>query len=98
MSRRAPENHKLRKHPVSKKSIDFILEFSEKNIENVQVFVGEFTELVSTYKLNNIYYKEHPTNLHYQGIEEPRDWMFDVKGFYRSFFAFWKKCKKQLRY
>ena len=86
------------KYPVSNKSIDFILEFSEKNIENVQVFVGEFNELVSTHKLKNICYKEHPTNLHYQGTEEPRDWMFDEKGFYRSFFAFWKKCKKQLRY
>ncbi len=82
-------------HPVSQKSIDFILALS-KNIENMQVFVGEFKELVAMYPLNTISYKEHPLNLHYQGIEEERDWLFSVKGYYPSFFSFWKKCKKEL--
>ncbi|WP_344785850.1 hypothetical protein [Postechiella marina] len=35
-------------------------------------------------------------NNHYKGTETPRDWMFNVKGYYPSFFSFWKKCKKEL--
>ena len=85
----------FKQYPVSKKSIDFILDLS-KNIDNIQIYVGEFEELMSSYKLNSIYYKEHPLNNHYKGIEEPRDWMFAVKGYYPSFFAFWKKCKKEI--
>lgn len=84
-------------YPVGKKSIDFILALS-KNIEGIQVFVGSFASLMKTYSLSLIYYKEHPLNQHYMGIEEPRDWMFDVKGYYPSFFNFWKKCKKQMDY
>jgi deoxyribodipyrimidine photo-lyase len=42
---------------------------------------------------NKIIFKEHPLNRHYTGIEEPRDWMFDVHGYNKSFFAFWKQCE-----
>ena len=85
-------------YPVSKKSIDFIVQFSELNIENIQIYVGEFHELISDFEHGGIYYKEHPLSVHYEGNEEQRDWMFDVKGYYPSFFAFWKKCKKQLKF
>jgi len=88
----------FKKYPVSKKSIDFILAFSELNIDNIQVYVGEFNELISDYKLTHIHYKEHPLNSHYKGQEDSRDWMFNVEGYYPSFFSFWKKCKKQLIY
>jgi deoxyribodipyrimidine photo-lyase len=37
-------------------------------------------------------------NSNYRGTEHSRDWMFDIKGFHSSFFGFWKKAKKQLRY
>ncbi|WP_436515392.1 FAD-binding domain-containing protein [Ekhidna sp. To15] len=84
------------KYPVSKKSIEFTLNLSE-NINGIQVFVGEFQDLKVKYELNQIIFKEHPLN-HYQGIEEPRDWMFNVTGYYRSFFAFWKKCKRNSRH
>jgi len=84
-------------YPVSKKTIDFTLDLA-KNIDGIQVYVGEFKDLVSAYQLNQVYFKEHPLNTHFEGIEEPRDWMFEVQGYYRSFFAFWKKCKKQLTY
>lgn len=84
-------------YPVSKKTIDFIIGLS-KNIENIQLFVGEFNELKSLYNLENSYYKEHPLNNHYQGIEDQRDWLFSVKGFFPSFFAFWKKCKKEITF
>jgi deoxyribodipyrimidine photo-lyase len=92
-------------YPVSQKTIDFIINISEENIANIQIYIGEFNDLITKYKFEsasgmarNIHYKEHPLNNHYEGIEEPREWMFDVKGYYPSFFAFWKKCKKQLTY
>jgi deoxyribodipyrimidine photo-lyase len=82
-------------YPVSQMTIDFVLALS-KNIHNVQVYVGEFMELKKLHNLQSVYYKEHPLNGKYVGIEDPRDWMFSVKGYYPSFFAFWKKCKKEL--
>jgi deoxyribodipyrimidine photo-lyase len=83
------------RYPISQKSLDFMLALTG-NITGIQVYVGEFSELVSAYDLRTAIYKEHPLNAHYKGIEEPRDWMFDVKGCYPSFFAFWKKCRKEL--
>ncbi len=82
------------KYPVSEKSIDFCIQFSKENIPNVQVMVAEFNDLQTKVK-NTIFFKEHPLNK-YLGIEEPRDWMFNVKGAYSSFFGFWKKCQKEL--
>jgi deoxyribodipyrimidine photo-lyase len=87
----------FKKYPVSQKTINFILALS-KNISQLQVYVGEFDDLVSSYSFTKMYFKEHPLNKHYIGIEEPRDFIFDVQGYYPSFFAFWKKCKKQLTY
>lgn len=85
-------------YPISQQTIDFVLKISKENIANIQIYVGEFDALVTEYNFGKIYYKEHPINNHYKGIEVPRDWMFDVKGYYPSFFSFWKKCKKQLTY
>lgn len=83
------------KYPIAQNSINFMLGLS-KNISNIQVLVGEFSELKDQYGLSEIIYKEHPLN-NYIGKEEPRDWMFSVTGYYRSFFAFWKKCRKELK-
>ncbi|MCH2229498.1 MAG: deoxyribodipyrimidine photolyase [Crocinitomicaceae bacterium] len=88
----------FKSYPVSQKSIDFIVQFSELNIDNIQVYVGEFSELISDFKHKNIYYKEHPLNAHYEGHEEPRESLCNVQGDYTSFFSFWKNCKKQLKY
>ena len=85
----------FRKYPISKKTLDFVLALAQ-NIAGIQVYVGEFDALVAEYNLEKIRYKEHPLNKHYKGIKEERDWMFSVQGYYPSFFAFWKKCKKEL--
>jgi deoxyribodipyrimidine photo-lyase len=87
----------FKQYPVSQKTIDFIIDLS-KNIENMQLYVGEFNELTTAYKFGSIYYKEHPLNKHYKGIEDKRDWIFSVRGYYPSFFAFWKKCKKEIAF
>lgn len=85
----------FKQYPVSKKSIDFVLKLAG-NIDHIQIYVGEFKELVEDYDLKRIVFKEHPLNGHYQGEAEDRDWMFSVQGYYPSFFKFWKQCKKEL--
>lgn len=84
------------KYPVAQKNIEFILAIAA-NIKNIQVFVGEFDELVRLYPNQVIYYKEHPLNKHYEGVEDPREWMSSVKGYFPSFFGFWKKVKKEIK-
>jgi deoxyribodipyrimidine photo-lyase len=86
----------FQKHPVSQRSLDFAIDLS-KNISNIKVFVGEYEELLQQMAAAQIVYKEHPLNPHYQGTEEPREWMSNVQGYFPSFFGFWKKCKKELR-
>ncbi len=82
-------------YPISQQSLQFALELA-RNIPDIQVYVGSIDELVQTYELKEIRYKEHPLNTHYSGTESPRDWMFSVTGYFPSFFAFWKKCKKEI--
>lgn len=84
------------KHPISSKCIDFALALAQ-NISGLQYYQGSFQQLRDTYKLKETIYKEHPLNSNYHGTEDSRDWMFDVKGYYPSFFAFWKKCKKEIK-
>ena len=83
-------------YPISQNSVDFMLGLG-KNIKDLQVFVGSFSQLQQHCGASEIHFKEHPFNEHYRGIEHERDWMFNVEGYYRSFFAFWKKCQKELK-
>lgn len=87
----------FRRYPVSPFVIDFLLRLS-KNINGLQIFVGEFAELIRDHSPKDVRFKEHPLNRHYVGTEESREWMFEVTGDHRSFFAFWKKCEKQLSF
>ncbi len=87
----------FKKYPVSDKTVKFILDLS-KNIEGIRVFSGEFQELQYSYGIGKTVFKEHPTNEHYVGIKEERNWMFSVQGYFPSFFAFWKRCKKELKW
>ena len=82
-------------HPITQKALDFAIALTD-NIPGIEIFVGEFSDLGLNAK--QIIYKEHPTNDHYQGVEEPREWLSTVSGYFPSFFGFWKKCKKQLEY
>lgn len=82
------------KYPVSQKSIDFCLALAHENLPGIQVWTAEFSELKEKFS-GEIFFKEHPLN-EYSGTEDPRDWMTSVNGAYPSFFAFWKKCRKEL--
>lgn len=85
-------------YPVSQKCLDFALALS-KNIEHLQVFVGSFKVLKGNWDLKDIHYKEHPLNFGYSGIEEPRNWIAEeIRGYFPSFFAYWKKVGKVLHY
>ena len=81
------------KYPIGEKAMNFMLSLS-KNILSIQIFVGEFDEL----KTGNskVYFKQHPLNYNYKGIEDSREWMSNVNGYYPSFFGFWNKVKKEI--
>lgn len=83
-------------YPVSKNVIDFIVDLS-KNINGIQIFIGEFNELLQHTDHAIIYFKKHPSCIHYKGIEESYDYMFpQVSGYFNSFFSYWKNCEKYL--
>ncbi len=83
------------KYPVSEKTIQFVMELAG-NIPSIQFFTGSFSELKAKLPETDVFFKEHPLNSHYIGKEQPRDWMTSVEGYFPSFFAFWKKAKKEL--
>jgi len=85
----------FQEYPVSENSMNFMLGLT-RNIPGLQVYVGEFDQLKRETGVEQIFYKEHPLNVNYQGTQDSRDWMFSVTGYYRSFFSFWKACKKEL--
>ena len=85
------------KYPVSDKCMQFFLQLAN-NIDGIQMYVGSFASLKSLGDSRTFYYKEHPDNLHYEGIEEDRIWLSSTTGWHRSFFSFWKKCKKELKF
>jgi len=87
------------KYPMSERCMQFALHLFE-NIAGGQVFVGSYEEFLTSFALNEnkLYFKEHPSTSHYRGNKDERDWMFSVKGYYPSFFAFWKRCKKEIGY
>lgn len=87
----------FKQFPVSDKVIAFILSLA-KNIEGIQVFTGEISDIPFINRVPAILSKEHPAFMHYPGQKEARDWMFpEVTGFYNSFFGFWKKCERILK-
>jgi deoxyribodipyrimidine photo-lyase len=83
-------------YPVSEKCIHFMLKLSE-NIEGIQVYIGTFQDFIIDYSPSGIYYKEHPLNKHYSGIEESRDWISPAtSSYFPSFSAYWKKAAKTI--
>ena len=83
------------KYPVSEKSVQFCIDLAKENIPNIQIYVGEFADLQRVADVKFIF-KEHPLNK-YEGIQDERDWISNVKGEYSSFFSFWRKVKKEIQ-
>ena len=83
-------------HPVSNLVIEFIVQLSN-NIDGIQIFFSDFSALQALSGSNKIYFKTHPTTLHYEGVGEKYDELFpEVIGYFPSFFAYWKKCARYL--
>ena len=83
--------------PVCDRTLKFALDLGS-NIPGLQVFVGEFDDLMRLSNSNNIRFKEHPLFNHYKGLQDDRDWMFpDVTAASGGFFGFWKKCERRLQ-
>ena len=83
------------RYPISQKCMDFAVGLSS-NIKNIKILVGSFSALQIQLKDAEIIYKEHPLNVHYQGVQEDREWMSSVNGYFPGFFKFWNKAKKEL--
>lgn len=87
----------FRQFPVSDKVIQFILSLA-KNIEGIKIFVGEVGEIPGLHQFPVILSKEHPASRHYPGSKDERDWIFpELRGYYNSFFSYWKKAEAILR-
>lgn len=84
------------KYPVSKMSLDFILDFAKQNIVDVQIYIGEWSDFNDRYQTKSVHFKEHPLSHHYQGTKHNRDWAFEAESIYPSFFSYWKAYKKEL--
>jgi len=85
-----------KKYPVSEKVLQFIINLS-KNIEGIQIFSAGFDDIKCIAPVNEIIFKEHPAYSHYSGTAEKKDDLFpEVKGYFSSFFNYWKKCEKYL--
>ncbi len=89
-------NH-FEQFPVTEKVFQFVIDLAITNIPCIQIFIGNYEDL-SQHIQASIYFKEHPTTQHYQGIREERDWLFpQVDNYFPSFFGYWKKCERYLK-
>jgi deoxyribodipyrimidine photo-lyase len=86
--------------PVSAKVLQFVLDLAIHNIPSIQIFVGEYKDLIATWGgvVQQAFAKEHPTAKHYTCSIESRSWLFpEVTGYYPSFFAYWKKAERYIK-
>jgi deoxyribodipyrimidine photo-lyase len=102
------EPHHFEQFPVTEKVLQFIIDLASTNIPGIQIFIGNYEALIQAIQSKAIernqninpliYFKEHPTTLHYKGLQEARDWLFpEVNGYFPSFFGYWKKCERYLK-
>jgi len=89
------------KMPISKKVLDAIVEMARQLIPNVIVRVESFEEFCSNFtSKRNMYVIEHPSidswTYQYLGKERKERLFPEVEGYYKSFSAYWKECKKFL--
>jgi deoxyribodipyrimidine photo-lyase len=82
----------FKKHPMSPKTIQFILELAT-NIPDIQVYYGEYADLA----VKGIF-RDHPINAHFSGVRESYPSLVPgLEGEFSSFFSFWNKINKKIR-
>lgn len=88
-----PEHFK--RYPVGEKVIQHVISLAS-NIDGIKIHTGDFNALRSLSSGQPFFFKQHPFSSHYSGTADEREWLTDVKGYFPSFFSFWKKAEKQL--
>lgn len=85
------------RYPVSQSCIEWMLQLG-RCIPGVQVMVGSFDDLAQLAGDRAVYFREHPLNAHWRGVQDPREWMLpEIDGYFPSFFAYWRKAGPKLR-
>ena len=53
--------------------------------------------MITKHKPKRLFYKEHPTNVNYNGNEDKRESYFTQDTIYPSFFKFWNANQKNIK-
>lgn len=84
------------KFPVSERVMNFIVDLAIQNIDGIQVYVGEYDDLIQSFS-GDIFYQYHKNVEHFTGTRELQDELFpEVQGYYKNFFSFWRECQKYI--
>ncbi len=71
--------------PMSPKRWEFIMKWAAA-IDTIEIYVGEFDQLIPEGYIGDLYYREYPLCNHWRGIEDTRDWIYpETSGYYQSF-------------
>jgi len=86
----------FKKFPVSQKVIDFIITLAKSLIPDIQIYIGEVTDLLGINQASQIYTREHPCIKHFPGTHDTRPLLFPgiPKKYYPSFSGYWKQIEK----
>jgi len=80
--------------PMSEKGIAFIIKMAQ-SIEEIQIYTGEWDELIRLLKGSSTYIQYHPLFPFSAEHIEPRDFVApEIKSTSRGFFGYWKKIEK----
>lgn len=81
-------------YPMSSKRWDFIMKWAAE-IGSLEVYVGEFDELISVDHRGEVYYREYPLCNHWRGVEDSREWIYpETSGYYQSFSKYNRLARK----
>lgn len=84
------------RYPVCSRTMEFVVRLS-RNIPGIRIFCGEWDEFLEHCKPGLTIFREHPSTAHFTGYREDREWLFpDLKGYYPSFFRYWKEAEKHI--
>ena len=83
--------------PVSEKVTEYIINLARIMIPDIQVFVGEVSEIQNLDCTQEIFSQYSIHTEHFPGNHDLVPELFpEIQGYHSSFFKFWKKCEKHL--
>ena len=77
--------------PNERDSHVFVIEYTNNNKINNQGEIHRYEVSLPLQKWNHFVFN-------YNGNEDSRDWLTSVRGYHPSFFSYWNKAKKELKY